>query len=156
MNPFTRRIVMAWTAFALAIAMGSVETGLITGAAEAISSSVLIEQQAAGVRFSVQDESTVALRLEVLSLDGRRIFQSEWQPDKTVVWSAALITGHTVANGVYLYAISVRDREGREQRKLGKLVLVQGQEPALSVSTVGQLAETVPAAVQFALTAGTS
>ncbi|MBI3459613.1 hypothetical protein HY009_01580 [Candidatus Acetothermia bacterium] len=157
MNQFTHRVVMALATFALAIATGSVGTVLTAKAAEAISSSsVLIEQQAAGVRFSVQDESTVALRLEVLSLDGRRIFQSEWRPDKTVVWSAALITGQTVANGVYLYAISVRDREGREQRKLGKLVLVQGLEPRLSIPAVSELVTTEPAAAQFPLTAGTS
>ncbi|MBI3660140.1 hypothetical protein HY230_06675 [Candidatus Acetothermia bacterium] len=114
-----------------------------------LSFELLIEEQGTTLRFSVQDEAITSMQIEVRGLDGKRLFQSEWVNASTVIWPLSSDRRRGVSNGVYLYAVRVRDQDGRERQKLGKLALVQGQEPALSVSTVGQLAGTEPAAAQF-------
>ncbi|MBI3459614.1 hypothetical protein HY009_01585 [Candidatus Acetothermia bacterium] len=125
-------------------------------AGQAASFQVQVEQQALGIRFTVQDVNVTSMRVEVAGLDGRTIFASGWKSDQSVTWPMVTPQERSAANGVYLYEIVLRDHEGREYRKLGKLALVQGQEPAFSMSTVGELAGTGPAVAQFPLTAGTS
>ncbi|MBI3660095.1 hypothetical protein HY230_06450 [Candidatus Acetothermia bacterium] len=119
-----------------------------TWAAEpATSFSVLVEQQTSGFRFSVQAEGVTSVRIAILRLDGRRVFQSDWVAGQTVTWSLATSSNQTPANGVYLYTVSTRDQQGREQRKLGKLVVSFGAESSLSLPSLDQLAGSQPSAL---------
>ncbi|MBI3459573.1 tail fiber domain-containing protein [Candidatus Acetothermia bacterium] len=124
--------------------------------ADPVQLNVLVEEQASGFHFSIQVDHVTSTRVEIIGLDGRTLFDSGWIAGPTVAWPMITQTGRPTANGVYLYSVSVRDQQGRERRQLGKLVLVYGQEPVWSGTTVGDLAGTEPAAVQFPLKAGTS
>ncbi|MBI3460635.1 hypothetical protein HY009_06880, partial [Candidatus Acetothermia bacterium] len=106
-----------------------------------------VEQRATGFHFSVMDGNVTALRAEIFGIDGRKIFDSRWVAGRTLSWPMVLATGRLVANGVYLYTIRVRDREGQERRKLGKLAIFSPREARLSLPRVGQMAGTRPLAI---------
>ncbi|MBI3660879.1 hypothetical protein HY230_10485 [Candidatus Acetothermia bacterium] len=135
---------------------GNGASSLVWALGSTTSFSVLVEEESAGVRFSVEGDSVTTMHARVLGLDGRTLFDSGWIARPTVTWSMVSQTGQPTASGVYLYVISVRDRDGKEEKKLGKLALVHGQEPTFTVSSVGELATTEPAAAQFPFTPGTS
>ncbi|MBI3660100.1 hypothetical protein HY230_06475, partial [Candidatus Acetothermia bacterium] len=50
-------------------------------AGQAASFQVQVEQQALGIRFTVQDVNVTSMRVEVAGLDGRTIFASGWKSD---------------------------------------------------------------------------
>ena len=129
-----RRIGILLAGFVLAFSSVS---PIVWTAGSALSFEVFIEEQENGFRFSIDGENYTAIRAQVMGLEGRTRFDSGWVNGRMVAWSRSAESTRIAPNGVYLYAISVRDREGREQRKLGKLALIYGQEPAFSVSTVG-------------------
>ncbi|MBI1743909.1 hypothetical protein HYR54_12710 [Candidatus Acetothermia bacterium] len=116
-------------------------------AAQPVSSfHVFVEKQASNYFFSVQGENVASTRVEVLGLNGRPIFDSGWILGQTVAWPLMTLNGQPAANGVYLYAISVRDQQGKEQRKLGKLAIVQGLKLLLSTPDVDDLVQVQPMA----------
>lgn len=131
-----------------AMATGSFFTVPTALATDSVSSlQVLVEEQATGFTFSVfQGKDVMAVRVEVLSLGGRKIYDSGWVAERVVAWPMVNSAGRPLANGVYLYAVSSRDRAGRTQRKLGKLSLGPRLEPSLSVPGIGGLVEVQPAA----------
>ncbi|MBI1743905.1 hypothetical protein HYR54_12690 [Candidatus Acetothermia bacterium] len=139
-----RRISILLAGFVLALSSVSTTTGAADPAA---SFNVLVEEQASEYRFSVQAEGVTSVRVAILRLDGRQVFQSDWVAGQTVIWSLATSSNQTPTNGVYLYAVSARDHQGREQRKLGKLVVFFGAESSLSLPSLDQLAGSQPSAL---------
>ena len=117
-----------------------------------------IEQRATGLHFSIVDEKATAMRVEIFGIDGREVFDSHWVTERAFTWPMVIASGRPVANGVYLYTIRARDREGQEQRKLGKLVLSSRQAARLSLPRVGQIAAsrllTIPLGVRWQVAAG--
>jgi hypothetical protein len=101
------------------------------------------------VRFSAQG-AVKELRVEVLSLSGQRVFDSGPVLGNTLDWKLLNTQGQPVANGVYLYTVTVKDPSGNVTKRLGKLAVLRGKgvaSPPLTVPTVGQLAGIQPLAI---------
>jgi hypothetical protein len=95
------------------------------------------------VRFSAQG-SVKELRVEVLSLSGQKVFDSGPVLGNALDWKLLNTQGQPVANGVYLYTVTVKDPFGNVTKKLGKLAVLRGKgvaAPPLSGITVGELAD---------------
>jgi hypothetical protein len=94
------------------------------------------------VRFSAQG-AVKELRVEVLSLSGQKVFDSGPVLGNALDWKLLNSQGQPVANGVYLYTVTVKDPSGNVTKKLGKLAVLRGKgiaAPPLSGITVGELA----------------
>ncbi|MBI1744115.1 hypothetical protein HYR54_13760 [Candidatus Acetothermia bacterium] len=78
------------------------------------------------VRFATQGD-VKELHVRILSLAGQQIFDSGPVNNAALDWKMANVTGRTVATGVYLYAITVKDSSGNIKQQFGKLALVRGQ-----------------------------
>ena len=63
----------------------------------------------------------VIWRVEVFSLSGRRVFQSGWTTGRRLSWDLS-----TIANGVYLYVVTVQGADGQTATsKISKLVVLK-------------------------------
>ncbi|MFN4219121.1 MAG: hypothetical protein ACK4HB_07595, partial [Candidatus Bipolaricaulia bacterium] len=94
------------------------------------------------VRFSAQG-SVKELRVEILSLAGQKVFDSGPVLSNALDWKLLNTQGQPVANGVYIYTVTVKDPFGNVTKKLGKLAVLRGKgiaAPPLSGITVGELA----------------
>jgi hypothetical protein len=94
------------------------------------------------VRFSAQG-AVKELRVEVLSLAGQKVFDSGPVLGSALDWKLLNTQGQPVANGVYLYTVTIKDPFGNVTKKLGKLAILRGKgvaAPPLSGITVGELA----------------
>jgi hypothetical protein len=95
------------------------------------------------VRFSAQG-AVKELRVEILALSGQKIFDSGPVLGNALDWKLLNTQGQPVANGVYLYTVTVKDPFGNVTKKLGKLAVLRGKggaAPPLSGITVGNLAQ---------------
>jgi hypothetical protein len=99
------------------------------------------------VRFSAQG-AVKELRVEVLSLSGQKVFDSGPVLGNALDWKLSNTQGQPVANGVYLYTVTVKDPFGNVTKKLGKLAVLRGKGVAappltllLSGPTVGEVAQ---------------
>lgn len=59
---------------------------------------------------TVHDRDSDSLRLEVFDLGGRQIFDSKFIKGQQADWNLLASSGQLIANGVYLYVITVRKR----------------------------------------------
>jgi hypothetical protein len=94
------------------------------------------------IRFSAQG-SVKELRVEILALSGQKVFDSGPVLGNALDWKLLNSQGQPVANGVYLYTVTVKDPSGNVTKKLGKLAVLRGKgiaAPPLSGITVGELA----------------
>jgi hypothetical protein len=94
------------------------------------------------IRFSAQG-SVKELRVEILSLSGQKVFDSGPVLGNALDWKLLNSQGQPVANGVYLYTVTVKDPSGNVTKKVGKLAVLRGKgvaAPPLSGITVGELA----------------
>jgi hypothetical protein len=94
------------------------------------------------VRFSAQG-AVKELRVEVLSLSGQKVFDSGPVLGNALDWKLANTQGQPVANGVYLYTVTVKDPSGNVTKKLGKLAVLRGkgvEAPPLAHLNISQLA----------------
>jgi len=82
---------------------------------------IRIQSQRREVTFLAQGQGIASLRVEIFNLAGRRIFAQE-AVGTQLAWDLKTSEGQPVANGVYLYLVTVHDSEGRmlhsEVRKL--------------------------------------
>jgi hypothetical protein len=78
------------------------------------------------VRFSAQG-AVKELRVEVLSLSGQKVFDSGPVLGNALDWKLSNTQGQPVANGVYLYTVTVKDPSGNVTKKLGKLAVLRGK-----------------------------
>jgi hypothetical protein len=94
------------------------------------------------VRFSAQG-AVKELRVEVLSLSGQKVFDSGPVLSNALDWKLLNTRGQPVANGVYLYTVTVKDPFGNVTKKLGKLAVLRGKgvaAPPLAHLNISQLA----------------
>ena len=90
--------------------------------AATVSLQIKTQQTSSGsVRFSVENVSSSAFNLAVFDLNGNLIHQQS-SSGAQLVWNLRNANGNVVANGVYLYRVSLRDSNGNvvgnEFRKL--------------------------------------
>jgi hypothetical protein len=86
------------------------------------------------VRFSAQG-AVKELRVEVLSLSGQKVFDSGPVLGNALDWKLLNTQGQPVANGVYLYTVTVKDPSGNVTKKLGKLAVLRGKGGAAPPTT---------------------
>jgi hypothetical protein len=73
------------------------------------------------IRFAALAPGIEGLRVQVFNLAGRPIFDSGLVPGNMLVWR-----NYTVANGVYLYVITMRGRDGKILRsEVKKLIILR-------------------------------
>jgi hypothetical protein len=108
---------------------------------------ILVVKQAGSYSFSVDEEGVTSIHLQIMGLNGRMIFDSGWVVGMKTTWPLVTNKGHVPTNGIYVYAISVRRADGQEERKLGKLAVMRGRGPMLSLPQVSEIAETQPTAL---------
>jgi hypothetical protein len=127
----------------LALVFGLVASVIMSGPSYASAAqstfSVLIKEDAERLYFSIEDEAIVALHLRILGLSGGLLFESGWVNQPVVAWALRDLAKLRRANGVYLYAITARDRHGQEHRRLGKFALRTRQSAALDTPRIGEL-----------------
>jgi dipeptidyl aminopeptidase/acylaminoacyl peptidase len=76
--------------------------------------------------FTGGDPEVRSIRVEVYSLDGRRVFVGEAAGPK-LLWNLRTAEGRPVANGIYLYVVMLRSSDGHiERREVRKLMVVRG------------------------------
>jgi len=71
------------------------------------------------------DPRAEAVRLQVFSLLGEPVYDSGFRQGGTVQWNLQTQSGSVAANGVYLFVLTTRDREGRLLRRMGKIVVLR-------------------------------
>lgn len=83
-------------------------------------------QASGGVRFVTQGSGISSTRVEIYGLSGKLVFDSGFGTGNTVQWKGLDRFGFSVANGVYLYVISVQGAGGQTLRsKVGKLAVLR-------------------------------
>ena len=86
---------------------------------------VLLSQSAQGLTLSVSGPDVAGLGFTVYTLDGRTVFQQEAQ-GTTLRWNYLTSEGQLLANGVYLYTVTVRGTNGEVLRsEVHKLVVMR-------------------------------
>ena len=86
---------------------------------------VVRHRQAEGIRFAVQGRRIDETRVTVFDLSGRRVAHKQGQGTQ-LTWRLTHDNGQRVANGVYLYRVSVTGRDGRVERSpIRKLVVLR-------------------------------
>jgi hypothetical protein len=135
--------LVAW--FSVAIMLSVIPTAGTN--AQSFPFQVMVDEETSGYRFSVQAESISAIQVTVLHLNGKMIFASDWRAGQSLAWSLMESDSELLPNGVYLYRLQARDRDGMEYRRLGKFVLSRAEQASLSVPGVGNLAGPTPSAL---------
>jgi PKD repeat protein len=76
------------------------------------------------VRFIVIGEGIKEIQVQIYDLSGRMVFMSGWV-ENGFVWHLQNNDGKRLANGVYLYIVTVRGFYGEVISKVGKLVILR-------------------------------
>ncbi len=85
-----------------------------------------ITQEASAVRFAAQGADVAAVKVEVFSLAGRLVYASDFTDGTVLRWNGLSNTGQPLANGVYLYVLTAKSRNGDVMRtKVQKLVILR-------------------------------
>jgi len=78
------------------------------------------------VRFFAQGSGIQSIQVQVLDLSGRGVFSSDFTAGNTLSWNLVTDQGERLANGVYLYLVTIRGADGRIQRsEVKKLVVMR-------------------------------
>jgi uncharacterized repeat protein (TIGR01451 family) len=78
------------------------------------------------IRFRAQGMGIAEISVHVFNLAGNAVFVSSWQQGTELDWPALTGDGRPLANGVYLYVISVRGWDGSLVRsRIQKLVILR-------------------------------
>ncbi|MBI1742862.1 hypothetical protein HYR54_07310 [Candidatus Acetothermia bacterium] len=110
--------------------------------------SLTITSYANLVRFTAEG-SVDALQVSIFSLAGQALFDSGAQKAVTFDWQMLDAKDRPIANGVYLYAVTVTDASGKVSKHFGKLAVMRGPEQSAlllitKTGTIGQIAITKP------------
>ena len=79
---------------------------------EGLESVTLKASQQGGITFAARGQGIASLGVQVYDLAGRTVFARE-TAGPHLRWDYLNVNGRPVANGVYLYVVTVRDRDGR-------------------------------------------
>lgn len=113
---------------------GSYATGIMKGFSKTVVlvglvalTALLVASEGGGkpVGDPAADPEVGGVRLRVFSLQGRLVYDSGFRPGWTVQWNLQTQSGAVAANGVYLFVITARDREGRLLSRIGKIVVLR-------------------------------
>jgi len=84
-----------------------------------------VKSSGRGVIFRARGQGITSLGVEVFDLSGERVFAQEAQ-GTTLRWNLITADGRTLANGVYLYVVTVKGQDGQLlQNKVRKLVVLR-------------------------------
>ncbi len=82
--------------------------------------------QPAGLIFRVEGQQIAAVQVDVYNLKGEKLFDSGAVAGQTLRWDLQAGSSNRLANGVYLYVVTVRGTDGRVIRdQVRKLVLLR-------------------------------
>lgn len=80
----------------------------------------------ASVLFQANGTGIAESSVQVYALSGSLLFDSQFQPGNALRWSGLDAQGRTIANGVYLYVVSIKGSNGGIVRsEIKKLVVMQ-------------------------------
>lgn len=83
-------------------------------------------QESGAVRFAAQGADVAAMKVEIFSLAGRLVYASDFTDGNVLRWNGLSNTGQPLANGVYLYVLTAKGRNGDVMRaKVQKLVILR-------------------------------
>lgn len=114
----------------------------LVSAGETQSFTVLVSTQADSVHFSAQAQDAQALRIEILTLNGKKIFDTGLQNERALDWPMSDSQGRAVANGIYLYIATIQTEQG-SRRQVGKIVVLHSN-PVLSTASVDEMTQVEP------------
>ena len=75
--------------------------------------------------FVVQGRGIESVQVQIFSLSGQRVFGSKEQRGRVLRWNLRNDWGEQLANGVYLYVITVKGYDGTIHREVRKLVILR-------------------------------
>lgn len=84
---------------------------------------VLAQPTGSAMRFTAQGEGIAMTHVQVFALSGRLVYDSGSVLGTTVTWDLQSDRGQPLANGVYLYVITVQGYDGQITRHVSKLVV---------------------------------
>lgn len=85
-----------------------------------------LRQEPNAIHFILEDQEIKSLRLQVLALSGQRIYDSGFVVGNSLRWNLLNSQGKQIANGGYLYVVTVRGFDGKVIRsELRKLVILR-------------------------------
>jgi len=86
---------------------------------------LIVRKHPQGLSFSLPQGAAEEMRLQIYNLAGRKVFDSGRVTGNSLSWNLQNMAGNPVANGVYLYVVTVRTLDGRilkgEVRKIAIL-----------------------------------
>jgi len=83
-------------------------------------------RNAPAIRFTAEGQGIAGIKVEVFDLSGKQVFASDFIPGNALEWHLETELGQPVANGVYLYIVTVRGYSGDVVRsKVRKLVVLR-------------------------------
>jgi len=83
-----------------------------------------VSEGTAAVEFMAQGTEIEAINVEVFNLAGERIFDSGFTTGNTLRWNLLTSEGQAVANGVYLYVVTIHGTNGEVVRSEVKKLMV--------------------------------
>src|SRR5688500_16221491 len=89
-------------------------------------------------RFTAASPVT-ALRLEVYTADGQRLFDSGFKPGTLLDWAMLDEKGGPYPAGTYLCVVTTRSLDGRESQRLGALSVAADKAATLEPAEAAQL-----------------
>lgn len=82
------------------------------------------------VRFTAVGQGIASIKVEIFDLAGKQVYASGFAAGGTLKWHLVTSQGELLANGVYLYIITVRSPDGRVLRsRVGKLAVLRRTGP---------------------------
>lgn len=88
--------------------------------------SVSSSQESGAVRFAAQGADVAAVKVEVFSLAGRLVYASDFTEGNVLRWNGLSNMGQPLANGVYLYVLTAKGRNGDVMRtQIQKVVILR-------------------------------
>ena len=77
------------------------------------------------VTFSVQGKGIEAMKVDVFTASGSKVFSSGFRETNSIDWSLTTTGGSRVSNGIYLYAIGVKGSESTLSSDTQKLLILR-------------------------------
>jgi hypothetical protein len=97
-----------------------------TPSASRIVAAQALVQESGAVRFAAQGADVAAVKVEVFNLTGRLVYASDFTDGNVLHWNGLSNAGQPLANGVYLYVLTAKARNGDVVRtKVQKLVILR-------------------------------
>jgi hypothetical protein len=76
--------------------------------------------------LQVRGQAIASTRLQVFDSQGRLVYDSDFVPGSNIYWEAQGARGRPLANGIYLYVVTVRGFDGRIiQSEVKKFVVLR-------------------------------